>query len=109
MKLSFFKSKLGTVLAILYLLLIAFVLFDYARCRGSWINLCGLLLSLTISPSEATVGYFLQIIGIPKINYIEPHFFDIVQIALHILICTLIVYTLGCLAGKIFKSSFSHI
>lgn len=89
-------SRLGLVLALLYLAGAGFFVQDELRhSGGGWINLRGLGTVIATAPSQATLGTLLRKAGVPKVNFAAPGVAGYLELALHLLVTAGVVYLLG--------------
>lgn len=90
------RSPFGALLAVVYLVLACWVaLHELRHTGGGWINLRGMGTTIVTAPSQATFGYVLRALGVPRVNYSEPGALGLSQLALHILVTAGVVYVLG--------------
>jgi hypothetical protein len=89
-------SKTGYVLAAIYLAIAAFMVRnDLVYTVGSWIKLSGMGTFIVTLPSQGTLGFLLDAMGVPKVNFDHPGFWDYLQLLAHVLLTATLVYLVG--------------
>jgi hypothetical protein len=91
-----YQSRFGAVVGLLYTAGAIYVVQDELRYTGGgWINLRGLATALVTAPSQLTLGFFLEQIGVGRVNFAQPGLSGYSQLALHVLVTAICVYLAG--------------
>jgi hypothetical protein len=89
-------SRLGAVLAVVYLLAGAYITQDELRhSAGGWISLRGMMTGIVTAPSQVTLGLVLRGLGVPKVDFADPGASGYAELLAHLAISTAVVYLLG--------------
>jgi hypothetical protein len=90
------SSRLGAVLAAIYLLAAAYVTQDELRhTSGGWISLRGMMTGIVTAPSQFSLGLLLRGLGVPKVDFADPGASGYAELIAHLAISTVVVYLLG--------------
>lgn len=90
---SFPRSRVAGVLALLYALVATYITQDEVRhSHGGWINLRDFGTVIITAPSQLLLGPVLKAIGVSDVNYADLKFADYALLATHVIVSAIIVY-----------------